>query len=441
MQTPPAIEAVRDVPLAAPVGRQQRQYFEALALYTADRYAKALVAFDALLAIPDLDDAVRGRTLNSRANCCRITGRLEEAVAGFRASLAVWRRLGNRLREGLALLNLAIVDYQLQDYDDAESSLILAMRCFEETGATRWLAAAQNELGLVYRDQGRWVEALASFETAAAQYRTEKSLDTLGRVLNNIGEVLLFQGAFEEAEAAFLEALATMRTRLYVVDAHLNLGLTHQVAGNLPKAQAAFQAALDLAQEIGRRDTLAQVHYRLGDALHRLNEPVAALVQFEAAASVIESTREPLTEEDLKISLLGRWQQVYETLVLHYLATGRPAEAFAWAERSRARAFADAVTDEEIGDWISEIRDSESDLHYPVANIQSLISNLQAGLPAHSTMLCYFTTGVLERDVPLLQALPAESSLREHLLTPARTLLFALTKDNLTAHEGRPGTC
>ena len=48
-------------------------------------------------------------------------------------------------------------------------------------------------------------------------------------------------------------------------------------------------------------------------------------------------------------------------------------------------------------------------------------------------LLSYFTTGVLEQDVPLLRAIPADNPLRAHLLLPARTLLFVVTRERLTA--------
>ena len=50
-------------------------------------------------------------------------------------------------------------------------------------------------------------------------------------------------------------------------------------------------------------------------------------------------------------------------------------------------------------------------------------------------VLCYFTTGVLASDIPMLRAIPEDNPLRKHLLTPARTLLFVITKQHLGVHE------
>jgi tetratricopeptide (TPR) repeat protein len=414
------IAGAGDLPLRIPSNLQLLRFYEGLAFGLDDHYAEALVVLDALLASAGLDEQVRGRALNTRANYCRYTGRLEEALDGYGASLALWRRLDNRLREGLALLNLGITYYDLRDYGEAESNLSLAIRCFEDADAPAWIAAAHNELGLVYRDQGRWMDALTSLLSAAAHYQAQQAHEPLSRVRNNIGEVLLFQGQIDAAAVAFQEALAEMHTRTYAVDVHLNLGLARQISGDMAGALAAFQDALSLTQTIGRQDALAQVHYRLGDALRRMGRNDEALAQFVAGAEVIERTREPLHDESLKISLMGRWQQVYEALVLHCLAMDRATEAFAWAERARARAFADAL-----------VRTGTTRI---ASAAVATVDELQTALPVGTALLCYFTTGVLEQDQPLLGRLPPNSALREHLVTPARTLLFCVTGSGLVAH-------
>jgi CHAT domain-containing protein len=265
-------------------------------------------------------------------------------------------------------------------------------------------------------EEGWITVALMAAMMTAAQRRAENAQDELGRTLNNMGEVLLLQGRLPEAAATFRESLGAMTTQVYKVDAHLNIGLVQQAQGHLDEARASYQAALDLALEIERREVLPEAHYRLGEALRRLGEAEAALLHFRAGAEIIEATRKPLHDEGLKISLLGRWQQVYEALVLHCLALGQDAEAFDWAERARARAFAEAVG----GGEIEKV---------------AAAGEIWAGLPEGAVMLCYFTTGVLNREIPLLQALSVGHPLREHLLTPARTVLFALTQGRLLARE------
>jgi hypothetical protein len=271
------------------------------------------------------------------------------------------------------------------------------------------------------------------FETYIEQSRTAGAKEDVGIGEANRGEVLLFKGELAAAKDALHKALRLLVSRTYRVDHLLYLGLAEQAAGDLIAAEQYYQQALAVAQEIERREILPHVHYHLGDVRRRQGDDGGALHYFEQAAASIQETRTPLRDESLKISLLGRWQQVYEALVLHNLALGRVEVAFTWAERARARAFAEGVTEQrrlvlsaaEVG---AETQKGSGEAVVAVAAMQQV-------LPLDEVVLCYFTTGVLEQDMPLLRAIPADNPLRAHLLLPARTLLFVLTSTGLAVYD------
>lgn len=414
-----------DLPLKTAVARQTRRYFQGVTAFRQDRYQAALDTFDALLDSPDLPPSLQARALNARAVICRLTGRLEEAMDGYEASLALWQQLGDDHYQGIVHLNLGIILYGLRHYHEADEHLRRAEQFFRAAGSTAWLRKVQSELGLVQRDLGRWDEALAYFETYIEQSRAAGAEEDVGIGEANRGEVLLFQGELAAAKAALHAALRLLVSRAYRADHLLHLGLAEQAAGDLAAAERHYRQALAVAQEIGRREILPHVHYHLGDVRRRQGDDTGALHYFEQAAAIIQATRTPLRDESLKISLLGRWHQVYEALVLHNLALGRVKAAFTWAERARARAFAEGVTDQHRG--AEAQRESGEDV-VAVVDIQQV-------LQPDEMVLCYFTTGVLEQDMPLLRAIPADNPLRAHLLLPARTLLFVLTASGLAVHD------
>ena len=412
------VEQTRHLPMQAAAHRQQFGFFEALALRKAERYEAALAAFDGLLA-EELAVALQARVLNSRAVCCFLLGRLEEAQTGYAASLTLWQQLGDKKYEGTVLLNMGIIAYDLQQYDVAQTHLQEAITLFRVLGATGWLAAAENELGLVYRDLGRWQAALAYFDDLIELRRAEGAADNVAIGLLNRGEVLLFQGRLQEAQASLDEALALMPTAVFRVDIYLHLGLAQQALGEWAAAYEAFVNALRVVEEIGRRDVLPQVYYRLGDWCMRQGDVEKGRVWLETAVTVIEDTREPMRDEGFKISLMGKWQQVYERLVLLCLEMEDVAGAFAWMERARARAFTELLLATEGA------AETAAEAVLEVVPISTL-ADVQAALPEGVLLLCYFTTGVLAHDVPLLSAIPASNPLREQLLIPARTLLLAV---------------
>ncbi len=406
------------LPLRTKAAQNKRAFFQGMALVRQDLYADALGVFDELLGEEELPIALKARTLNARAVICRINGRFEEAVAGYQASLDLWQQLGDHHYQGIVHLNLGIIAYNLRDYAKANNHYHQAAQFFTLAGSHSWLITVQNELGLVQRDLGHWDEAIASFEQIIIQRSQDEADEDVGMGYANLGEVLLFKGDIEGAKTALNEALQRMVSRTYRVDHLLYLGLAFQAEGNLAEATSYFEASRELAQALNRREALPAVYYHLGDAARQQGHDAAALAFWQQAADVIEATQEPLKDESLKISLLGRWQQVYEALILHCFALGRVEEAFAWAERARARAFAEGLTGDE-------------------QEVQQIISlpELQAAIPENTTMLCYFTTGVLEQDMPLLQAIPKNNPLRDHILTPAKTLLFAITAAEMSVHE------
>lgn len=410
-----------ELPLQTTSGQQLRQYFQAVAYFRQAQYAAALDTFTAVLQSDRLDIQLRARALNARSVVYRVTGNFEAAMAGYRQSLALWQTLGDDYYQGIVNINLGIISYNLRRYETAAHYLQQAETFFQAAGSTAWYLKTQSELGLVQRDLGQWPQALAYFDTYIAQSEAREAWEDVGIGEINRGEVLLFQGDITSAKTALQRALALTVSQTYRVDPLLYLGLAHQADGEWAQAESYYREALALAVEIDRREVLPHVYFHLGDVLRRQGQGDTAVAYWQQAAEVIQQSRQPLQDETLKISLLGRWQQVYEALVLQCLHLGRDEEAFIWAERARAQAFAEGIVDgdEEERPFLSTIS---------LAELQTLI-------PPQHTLLCYFTTGVLEQDIPLLRAIPKENPLREHILTPAKIVLFVITADTMQAQR------
>ncbi len=413
--------------LRQPRNRHLVWYYRGLGEGLQDRFESARAAFDRLLAERDLDDTIRGRVLNSRARFAQLQGEYEQALNGYRESYTIWQRLGNLTRQGIALNNRGILHYELQNYPAAEADFRESARLFAVTGATYHQARAYNELGLLFRDQGHWAEARAHLAMAAELFRREGATDFLGRSSANIGEVELLAGNFDVAIEHFEQSLSQMTTRVYAVDVHLHRGLVHQAQDDHVGALAHYREALRLAIELGRRDVVALIHYRIGHAEEHLGVLETAQASYVAAIEEIETTRAPLRDEDLMISLMGRWQQVYEALVQLCLRRGDVVGAFDYAERARARAFADVLMRRSAGE-----APASAETHArPVT-----AAEVQAALPADALLLAYFTTGLRGLESMMLDALPREAAgLRACLITPPRTLLFAVKAAELRAHD------
>lgn len=426
-QEPTALaDIVADAPLRQlpdPGQRQLLRYYQGLGAGLNDDFATARAIFDELLVAPVLDTSVRARTLNSDALFAQIQGDYERALRGFRASQALWKALGDPGRQARALLNSGILSYELHDYLAAEGAFRESAALFARLGDRHRRALADLELGLLYRDQGRWAESLQHSGQAFAAFEAAGADEFAGRVANNIGEVELLCGQYAAAAARFNQAGRLMQSQVYAVDVALNQGLLAQAAGDAPTALGHYQRALELAETIERQDIVPLLHYRLAHAHQRLGELETAGNSYAAAIAAIEARREPLREESLLISLMGRWQQVYEAAILLCLELGNIAVAFDYAERARARAFADMLARR-----TSTITESASG---PVAAHQ-----VQAALPASTVLLAYFCCGLRGPESALCEAMPpAAAELRACLEIPARLLAFTVQRDGLRVYD------
>jgi tetratricopeptide (TPR) repeat protein len=410
-------------PLRLEESVQWRRYYQGVCELEQGNYDAALRVFDEVLVHESLDQRLVGRTLNSRANVYRVKGRLEDALQGYQESLHIWQTNGDEQNEGKTLLNMGTAAYFLQEYTTAEPWLHAAAALFKKQKMAVLLGAAENGLGLLCRDQGRWEDALGYFQSFIAHSEARGSSDSVSIGLLNCGEVYLFQGQIEQAIETLHRSLAHMQRRLYAVDVHLHLGLAYWASGKLTQAQHAFQEAAQLAYDLDRKEILPHVEYWLAVLALALGKAAEAEARLLAAVQIIEQTRAPISNEALKISLLGRWQQIYEALVLYYIDNKQPQEAFQWAERARARAFAEAL-----------LKANTTSVDDPKLQ-NGIVAELQGALPAGASLLCYFTTGVLASDIPMLSAIPADNPLRKHLLTSARTLCFVVSRESFAARE------
>jgi CHAT domain-containing protein len=441
-QAPTALSAEADAAplhlLGQPRHRRLLRFYRGLGAGLLENYDLAQAEFDGLLIEHELDDAIRGRVLNSGAIFARHLGDYERALEGYRQSCAIWERMGNKARQGLALMNQGNLNHLLQNYESAEHDLHASLNLFRETDALHSQGLAQMNLGLLARDLGRWQEALSYFDQARRIFEREGATNFLGYVANNIGEVEMLRGRLDTAITHFERALTQMTTRTYAVDTHLNMGLVLQAQGDNLAALERYRAALDLALELGRREIVALIHYRIGHAEQRLGRLDAAREAYDAAITMIEDTRAPVRDEGLLISLMGRSQQVYEAAIQLCLDRGDATAAFDYAERARARAFADLLA--RRGKLLQASHESQESRGSRFSVLGSGVSPItaaeaQAALAPGMLLLAYFATGLRGPEAALLDAIPRDAAgLRDCLATPARLLLLAMTRESLHAH-------
>jgi tetratricopeptide (TPR) repeat protein len=312
-----------DTQFASPLDDLNRQ---AVALFSAARFAEALSMVTPLLEADAVPDDARADALNIAGacsfalqrpadaenqwrRCLRIKpgyaevygtlGMLLKSQGRLSAAKAMYRRLV-ALRPGHADAHnhLGAVLHGLGYRDEAEASYREALALRPD------YAEAHYNCGIVLHELGRLREAEAAFRHALSGLPDHAELHNnlgsvlmeLGRLaeaddayrealrirphypeaLNNLGGVLKATFRLAEAELAFRLALAI---RADYAQAHLNLGTVLADLERLPEASAAYREA------IAQRPDYAEAHYNLGAALARQEQ------LFEAETAYREAIR------------------------------------------------------------------------------------------------------------------------------------------------------
>jgi CHAT domain-containing protein len=179
----------------------------------------------------------------------------------------------------------------------------------------------------------------------------------------------------------------------------------------------------NMVGDLKQYEDAAMMYYRLGKAHQQMGQFVAARASYTAAITMIESTRKPMRNDGLSISLMGRWQQIYESAVQLCLEQGNVVAAFNYAEQARARAFADQLARRSNGMAQCQVTPATA-------------PEIQAALPAGTLMLVYFAIGLYEAKPAPSEAVAAH----DHKQSasdgcPPRLLLMALTNERLEIYE------
>ncbi|MBI5016263.1 MAG: CHAT domain-containing protein [Deltaproteobacteria bacterium] len=295
---------------------------------------------------------LRAKALLEQANSAWFQARYQEAFDLVQRVLALAREHGWVPEQVMARNTSGLLWWTLGDPDKALRELGEALDQAQTLeGRPDEVATTLNNLGLVYREAGRYPEATAALERALAIDRRLKSRWAIAYDLRNQGLTLLRMGRAAEGlpllEEAASEA-AAIGDRVNSAKALLALGEARQELGQAASAEGAYREALELARSIAGRETEWRSLFGLARlALAAENSGEAGRL-LDEAVRVIEATRAALKIDQLKDGFLTDKMAVYEALVKLRADAGDSVGAFEVAERSRSRGFIDLLGNQRL---------------------------------------------------------------------------------------------
>jgi CHAT domain-containing protein/tetratricopeptide (TPR) repeat protein len=414
---------------------QQPQHLQRLAVYDAfvairtGDYEQGTELLDGLAREQSLEDDVRLNRLLALGHMQRNLTHYDQALAIYDQLSALALELDNVVYHGVALFNQGSVYTELDIYDRALDLVQKSLRIFEDHHDLDRLAYAHYAVGLNAMYLGRWQIAQEHYGEAIHLFEMLRMDATLATSYWSQGFLHLLLGNETASEAAYLRAVELTQSSqrgepIVAMDARLQLGFLYYTQGRYDEALAACELASELALRLHHDHRASHIHFLRGRVLQAQQRNDEALAAYHQAIDEIEALREAHQREDIKISVLGTTQQVFEAAVLLCLELGLNDEAFEYVERARSRAFLDTLAQK-----LPELYET---LNQPVVTR----ADVQAQLPADALLIEYYTTGVVPRGEHIINMLPKENSrLRAYLQLPPKVIMFAVSRAGLKVHE------
>jgi CHAT domain-containing protein/tetratricopeptide (TPR) repeat protein len=347
------------------------------------------------LLIQALDTSFKSRVLVALGRTYDYQGRWHEALSIYEQCAAdlfqsnqsieqakIWKNMAITLQKGFAQ-----GDFSEKELHQAvlycENALQSLHSLSKRSKDDRWLEATiWNTLGGVHFSLGNWDIASHCYKEFRTLSRAVRNPYAIGMANQNLGEVLHRQDPkmWRQALWAYTKALQSHRK---------------------------FN---DTYQEIDVLANLAALHSDMGAVLK-------AHDYYEQAIQLIESMRAGVTSEEARAGFFATVSDIYANAVLLYLELNDAAGAFNLVERARSRTFLDmlAAHSPTLADQVE-------------APTMTLI-DVQAALPEDALLIEYFTTGLAEART--------SKGVQRHRFPPAKTIIFAITRDTIQVHDAR----
>jgi CHAT domain-containing protein/Tfp pilus assembly protein PilF len=354
------------------------------------------VSGEALQIVRELKDQARERTVLTNIGAAYVgLGQADQALAFYKEARAIAQKLGAQAEEGAILTTIGEVYGTVGQYTEAMAALQDALTLHERLGNHEDYAKTLNEIGTVYARLGQHDHALTLFHQALELSRRLGDYQGEGSILGNIGGVYSALNQDGQALQFYQQAYKLYQTRgdrrgegiilshmgrVYgilrqdaqalamsqqAVAIHMafgdrwragnalnNIGLVYGLLGQDTQALEAFQQALAIYKDLDDPEECWRSNAGSALALHALRRYHEALPHYETAVRIIETLRGNLWSASIKIGFFEEKLTVYRALVtllltLHQEAPtyGYDRSAFEYAERGKARAFLDQLTE------------------------------------------------------------------------------------------------
>jgi tetratricopeptide (TPR) repeat protein len=278
-----------------------------------------------------------------------LRGEYLRAIELYDQTRALCAELGDHYHQALCDLDESEIYLELNLTEGGTELALAAFAAFTELGMKYEAAKAATFSAIAISQQGRYKQALESFDRARALFVKEHN-DLWPGLIDLYKALVHYEaGENDEAEDLALKALQYFSNSVLPSKAALCelLLAAIELRGTDPEeARRYCSAALSRLTHIDSPATY-QAYFMLGQAEEASGNTELARQAYEQAFKKLEDLRSNLGKEELKIAFLKNKLAVYEGLVITSLAVSfgvrAQKEAFGYIEQAKSRSLADLI--------------------------------------------------------------------------------------------------
>lgn len=271
----------------------------------------------------------------------------DEAIGLFEQALKLSRSLGAQLAAAKTLGNMAWCYRELGDFENALAYDKEAEAESARIGLVKdqmyWLAAISN----VYYQLRDYGPAEAALEQALGLARTQEDKRTLKQSLNALAEIALETGRVTAAEKYYAEASEVQGGGVGPSEGLYTLlvgGRIEAAKHDFDKARKSFDHLIQDPKANADAALRWEVQARLAEMHDTQNLPVAAEREYRQSLDTMQTARNSIERDDLRLSFLSGGIEFCDDYVSFLIRHKRTADALGVAELLRARTLEEGLS-------------------------------------------------------------------------------------------------
>lgn len=224
---------------------------------------------------------------------------------------------------GVAYRNQGALDKALQYY-------ITALRLYEELGNKEGIAGTKSNIATIYSMKKDYGQAIKYFEEAHATFVELNDKPKIIASMNNLGNLNSDMQLYEKAMKYFSEAwqLSTQTGRPFA-DPLINIGNVYFRQGNYQRAIENYLKALELERQSNNRLSMLNIYTNVGIAYTKAGQPKAAQPYLDEAEKLARELQaytgmpELLRSKAINQYRIGNLREAFEIMLKYDSARER----------------------------------------------------------------------------------------------------------------------